>query len=109
MFVEVWAPGTFAAPIDWRDRSKLLLLTENPKVSIVLPHPHDVLMARLERKEVKDREHTHAILREFPLDEATLEQLVTQAPSRRGGTPPDRVARFEAGLAELRAIMAAAT
>jgi hypothetical protein len=104
VFVEVWAPETFAAPADWRTRSKRLLLTENPKVSVVLPHPHDVMMAKLERMEVKDREHTCAILAEFPLDEATLAALVQQMPARRGVVAPDRVARFEAGLAELRVL-----
>lgn len=109
MFVEVWGPETFAAPADWRTRSKRLLLTENPKVSIVLPHPHDVMMAKLERMEVKDREHVRAILAEFPLDEATLEQLVLQMPARRGTVTADRAARFEVGLTELRAMRAAST
>lgn len=104
MFVEVWAPETFAAPADWRTRSKRLLLTENPKVSVVLPHPHDVLMAKLERMETKDREHVRAVLAEFPLDDATLAHLVAQMPARRASIAADRVARFEAGLVELQVL-----
>jgi len=104
IFVEVWAPETFAAPLDWRQRAKRLSLTENPKVTTVVPHPHDCLMAKLERMEVKDREHVRAILAEFPLDGATLNRLVEQMPHRRTKLPADRVARFDAGLAELRVL-----
>lgn len=104
MFVEVWGPETFAAPREWRTRSKRLLLTENRAVSVVLPHPHDVMMAKLERMESKDREHIKAVLAEFPLDDATLEQLVEEMPARRTSIAAERVARFDAGLAELRAM-----
>jgi hypothetical protein len=105
IFVEVWAPETFAAPTDWRTRAKTLTLTENAKVRVVLPHPHDVLMAKLERMEVKDREHIHAILEEFPLPAATLAELEQAMPHRRGGVASDRVARFAAGLDEVRQIL----
>jgi hypothetical protein len=98
MFAEVWAPETFAAPLDWRNRSKRLVLDENPKVSIVVPHPHDMMMAKLERMEVKDREHIIAILAEFPLGEQTLDEFVKQMPHRRGMVAADRSARFEVGL-----------
>lgn len=103
---EVWAPETFAAPLDWRERSKRLAMTENPKVSIELPHPHDVMMAKLERMEVKDREHIVAILAEFPISEAALDRLVLQMPHRRGAVAVDRMARFEVGLRELRVLRA---
>ncbi len=104
VFVEVWAPETFAAPLDWRSRSRSITMEEQA-VTIVLPHPHDVLMAKLERMEVKDREHIHAILREFPMSTGMLERLVAQVPHRSGAVAADRAARFEAGLAELRAIL----
>jgi len=106
MFVEVWGPETFAAPVDWRNRSKRLLLTENRKVSIVLPHPHDVLMAKLERMDPKDREHVRAILAEFPLSDDDFSRLILEMPHRRGSVAADRCARFEAGLAEFRAMRA---
>jgi hypothetical protein len=86
------------APLDWRNRSKRLVLDENPKVSIVVPHPHDVMMAKLERMEVKDREHIIAILAEFPRGEQTLDEFVKQMPHRRGMVAADRSARFEVGL-----------
>lgn len=105
IFVEVWAPETFAAPVDWRQRSRRLATTENPDVSLVVPHPHDILMAKLERMEAKDREHVRAILAEFPMDVARLETLERQMPHRREGIAKDRVARFESGLARLRALL----
>ena len=107
MFVEVWGPETFAAPADWRERSKRLLLTENRLVSVILPHPHDVMLAKLERMDVKDREHVRGILAEYPIGDLELDRLVGQMPHRRGPVAPDRLVRFEAGLAELLAIRAA--
>jgi hypothetical protein len=101
VFVEVWAPETFAAPQDWRTRARTMTM-EDQRVTVVLPHPHDVLMAKLERMEVKDREHVQAILTEFPLDPATLESLVAETPHRRGLVAQDRITRFEVGLRELR-------
>ncbi len=106
MFVEVWGPETFAAPTDWRTRSKRLVFNENTRVNIILPHPHDVAMAKLERMESKDRDHIRAVLAEFPMDESTLDHLISQMPHRRSIVAADRTARFEAGLAELRAMRA---
>jgi hypothetical protein len=106
LFVVVWAPVTFAAPNDWRDRSKVLSMAEHPNVSVRLPRPHDVAMAKLERMEVKDREHVRAILAEFPMDDDRLEHLVRAMPHRQGSLPADRVARFESGFAELQAMRA---
>lgn len=61
-------------------------------------------MAKLERMDPKDRSHLRAILAEFPLDDATLAVLEAEMPHRRGKTAADRLTRFEAGLAELRAM-----
>ena len=109
MFVEVWAPETFAAPLRWRDRARTLTMAEHAGVTIVLPHPHDVLMAKLERMEPKDREHMRAILGEYPLTGQRLDELVAETPHRRGEIrATDRAIRFEHGLAELRALLARA-
>lgn len=110
IFVEVWAPETFAAPVRWRERARTVVLDEQPGVKVVLPHPHDVLMSKLERMEVKDREHVHAILGEFPLTMEGLAALEQEMPHRLGLVgASDRKARFESGLSELRAILAAGT
>jgi len=106
VFVEVWGPETFAAPVDWRQRARRLALTENPRVAVVLPHPHDVMMAKLERMDVKDREHIVAILAEFPLGEAGLALFEREMPHRRSNFAADRIARFDRGLEELRVLIA---
>jgi hypothetical protein len=107
IFAEVWAPETFAAPTRWRDRARTVVLDEHPRVRVVLPHPHDVLMS-LERMEVKDREHVRAILGEFPLDRGHLDALVREMPHRLGLIrAADRIARFEAGLTELQSMLGA--
>jgi hypothetical protein len=65
-------------------------------------------MSKLERMEVKDREHVRAILTEYPLAEDGLESLVKEMPHRLGLIrAADRVAMFERGLAELRAVRGA--
>jgi len=110
VFVEVWAPETFAAPTGWRHRARKLTLDGNPGVTVVVPHPHDLMMAKLERMEVKDREHVRAILAEFPLGADELAALESEMPHRSGVVAAsDRVARFEAGLAELRSMLRAGT
>jgi len=101
LFVEVWAPETFAAPRHWRSRARTLAM-QDQRVTVVVPHPHDILMAKLERMEVK--EHVTAILAEFPLPEATLEALVDEMPHRHGLVAADRAVRFETGRQELRVL-----
>lgn len=101
LFVEVWAPETFAAPRHWRSRARTLAM-QDQRVTVLVPHPHDILMAKLERMEVKEGEHAAAILAEFPLDEATLDALADEMPHRHGLVTADRAVSFEAGLRELR-------
>ncbi|MEO6597488.1 MAG: hypothetical protein ABIP94_22315 [Planctomycetota bacterium] len=48
----------------------------------MLPHPHDVLMAKLERMDSKDREHISAILTEFPLTRTEMDRLEHNMPHR---------------------------
>jgi hypothetical protein len=105
-FVEVWRPETFAAPDSWRLRARIHVLDAFPEVRVVVAHPHDVLMAKLERMEVKDREHIVAILAEYPLSLADLEALAAEMPHRRGSVTTDRRARFETGLKEARVLIA---
>jgi len=103
-YVEVWGPETFAAPDDWRTRAKVLHNDEAPAVRLVVPHPHDVLLAKLERWESQDRAHAGLILAAFPLSPGALDQLAARSPYRGGRiTSPERCQRFESHLAELRA------
>lgn len=103
-YVEVWAPETFAAPVDWPKRALTLTNEDAPGVDLVVPHPHDILVAKLERWEPQDRAHAAAILAQFPLTRDGLAALVACAPYRTGVlSDADRCLRFEAHLVELTA------
>lgn len=105
-YVEVWGPETFAAPTDWRARAKVLEDASIPGVTLVVPHPHDVLLAKLERWDDPDRAHARQILAELPCREADLDRLVAKAPYRTGQiTDDERIVRFDAHLEELRAML----
>lgn len=105
-YVEVWGPETFAAPQRWRTRAKVLNDASIPGVTLVVPHPHDVLLAKLERWEDADRAHAHRILAELPLAVGVLEERAAEAPYRTGTIEDaERIARFEAHLVELRAML----
>lgn len=102
-FVEVWAPETFAAPLGWRERARLHIHQDAPGVRLLVPHPHDVLVSKLERFEEKDRDHGRRILAEFPLSRQAFEALVAAAPHRRGlVAEAERRQRFEHGVDALR-------
>jgi hypothetical protein len=101
-YVEVWGPETFTAPADWRSRAQVLTEDAAPGVRLVVPHPHDVLVSKLERWEEADRDHARLILASYPLSREALASLASRTPYRTGVvTDPARVARFEAHLAEL--------
>jgi hypothetical protein len=105
-YVEVWAPETFAAPTDWRDRARSMSHDDFPDVSLVIPHPHDVLFAKLERMESKDLDHAERILVEFPLSGSAAQTLAGTSPHRNGGVvEPERIERFEHGLTRLLAML----
>jgi hypothetical protein len=104
IFVEVWAKETFAAPRDWRERGRRMVFQDNPKVHLIQPHPHDIMMAKLERMEVKDREHIKAVLAQFPLSAEALAHLDSQMPHHQNGFASDRVARYRVGLTELKTL-----
>ncbi|MGQ0508603.1 MAG: DUF6036 family nucleotidyltransferase [Myxococcaceae bacterium] len=108
-WVEVWAPETFAAPIDWRARAKHFEFDDVPKVRVVIPHPHDLIMAKLERMDPKDHDHVERVLKEKPLTVEGLAALAAQSPYRQGRIQdPLRVRAFELHLAELRRVLEAA-
>ena len=54
-YVEVCGPETFEAPSSWRSRAKSMSLPDYEKVRIVVPHPHDVLLAKLPRYAPSDQ------------------------------------------------------
>ena len=63
-YVEVCGPATFEAPGSWRSRAKVLTMPDYEGVRIVVPHPHDVLVAKLPRLSPSDRDHVELILEE---------------------------------------------
>jgi hypothetical protein len=102
--VEVLAPATFCAPSTWRERAKTVVLPESPDVTVIVPHPHDVLIAKLGRLTPQDDDHVRRILAELPMDRATLERLASQSPYRtRKGEDPDGEAAFELHVREVAA------
>jgi hypothetical protein len=103
-YVEVWGPETFAAPSDWRERARTLTEATVPGVRLLVPHPHDVLVAKLERWEPADRDHAMRILATVPLSCSGLEALAARTPFRDGRiASAARRARFEAHLEDLSA------
>ncbi len=102
VYVEVWGPETFVVPSDWRARSTTVRMPEGPGVAIVIPHPHDVLVSKLERSEAGDLDHIRRILAEHPLSVARLRELADRSPYRRGAVADARrCAAFEAGVERL--------
>ena len=59
-------------------------------MTLVVPHPHDVLFAKLERWESGDREHARLILRAFPLTREALAELDRQSPYNTGQIVDER-------------------
>lgn len=105
VWVEVWAPETFAAPGDWRTRARVLTNEDYPSVRLVVPHPHDILFSKLERMEPRDREHMNGIVGQFPLTQDRLDALAAATPARALPTSDERRVRFEAGLAALQGLV----
>jgi hypothetical protein len=99
-YVEVWGPETFGAPSDWRTRAKTIVLDDLPKVRVVVPHPHDVLVAKLERMDPNDADHVERILKEQPLSAQALEGLASRAPAVSSNDSNRRL-RFETNLRAL--------
>jgi hypothetical protein len=101
-YVEVLGAETFAGPADWRERALALVLPEAPAVRVLVPHPHDILVAKLERMAPQDRDHIDRILGEAPLSRERLDELVARSPYRNGAVPEDSRVAFELHLAEIR-------
>ncbi len=106
-YVEVWGPETFAAPVDWPSRAQTLTNDDAPGVELVVPHPHDILIAKLERWEPQDRAHAALILGALPLTEETLDRRLSAAPYRTGAiVEPHRQQRFEVHARQFRSQLA---
>ena len=106
VYVEVWAPETFRAPTGWRSRALVQQLDESPEVTLWVPHPHDVLFAKLERMTESDVEHARRILAEFPLSPDELRALAAESPYLSGVIEdPERIARFRHGLERLEKLL----
>lgn len=71
--------------------AKRFPLEAAPGVNVVVPHPHDVLLAKLERMDPKDQLHLEKILASFPLSRARFDELVSEYPA--GSRDAERDAR----------------
>lgn len=106
VYLEVWAPETFCAPYNWRSRARVLQEESFPAVRLIVPHPHDLLLAKLERWESGDRVHARLILSTFPMDLRRLAHLVAESPYRIGMIQDSsRIAAFDSHLKELEAML----
>jgi hypothetical protein len=77
-----------------------------PGVTLLIPHPHDVVFSKLERLDESDADHIRRVLREYPLTSEVLEAFAGETPYRAGAiTDPERLTRFEYGLARLRGMI----
>ena len=115
LYVEVWRPETFSAPSDWRDRSHTYsteeILAAAPalpeawrpaEVRLTIPHPWDILFAKLERWELADQRHARLILQHFPMPLSWAEQLHQKSPYLDGWIQePERTRRYLAHHAAL--------
>jgi hypothetical protein len=101
---EVWGPETFKAPPGWRTRAKVFSFDGLPAVRVTCPHPHDVVLAKLERMDPKDREHIEVVLSQMPMSPERLRALVAEYEAPREA---DREARFQSNLAWLSTRVAA--
>lgn len=105
-YVEVLEPATFSAPSNWRDRARALVFEEVPGIRVLVPHPHDIVLFKLDRMEARDRDHARRVLREFPLAPSEFDRLLRETPHRTGGIrDADRIVRFEADVEFLRAMI----
>lgn len=94
-YVEVWTRETFRTCQDWRKRAKELQADEAPELRILVPHPHDVVVAKLERCDERDRDQIKKILREFPLRPAELEDRLASSAHESGEIQDsERIERF---------------
>lgn len=105
-YVEVLGPETFEAPRSWRERARVIELPEAPDVVLVVPHPHDVLIAKIARYSPSDQDHVRRILSELPLDRVRLSALAAESPNL-GSADPMVVQGFEINLARALAMLPA--
>jgi len=78
IYVEVWGPETFTAPKNWRTRAKQFHFDSLPDVNVVVPHPHDVVFAKLARLDPKDTVHIEQILDQMKLSMEDFETLKSE-------------------------------
>lgn len=59
-------------------------------VTLICPHPWDILFAKIERWEQKDQEHARLILETFPFNRTLFLQLDANMPHRTGTISDER-------------------
>ncbi|MFO0745041.1 MAG: hypothetical protein U1F43_05100 [Myxococcota bacterium] len=104
-FVVVSPAETFVAPAAWSTRAQRFETPAAPGVGIVVPHPHDIIMAKVERFDPYDQDHARKVLSTLPLPRAALDALADEMPHRRGAiADPARIQRFAFNLDRLHAM-----
>lgn len=97
-YVEVWGPETFAAPPDWRSRAKSLHDDAVPGVRLVVPHPHDVVIAKLARWSSSDRDHAERVRAWRPWADVVMRDRAEAAAVAAGGEAGVRIRHHATAL-----------
>ncbi|GMV38287.1 MAG: hypothetical protein AMXMBFR64_00030 [Myxococcales bacterium] len=98
-YVECSPPETLAAPESWLVRARKLHFSDAPDVEILVPHPHDILLSKVERFDPHDQDYVRRILRELPLSRDELAALAADMPHRSASiSDPRRRQSFELHL-----------
>lgn len=105
VFVTVSPRESFVGPEGWDARAKRFKLPEAPTVEVIVPEPHDVVLAKLERFDAADQAQIRTCLQAVPMDENRLDALADAMPHRGPGFDEARRARFDFNVTRLRPIL----
>ena len=104
--VLVSPPDTFIGPAGWAARARRTRFPEARTVEVVVPHPHDVIMAKLERFDAQDQAQVRLVLQGMAMSENELDTLAASMPQRDASFDDEaRRKRFDFNVTRLRPIL----
>lgn len=105
VFVIVIPRDGFLGPTGWATRARRFKLPEAPAVEVLVPEPHDVVLAKLERFDATDQAQIRAVLQALPMNENQLDALADTMPHRLPGFDEARRGRFDFNVTRLRPML----